>query len=182
MMEQSREIKKLMRRNLWESYRGWWLWHRLVKRYHLGRTRVILLPSKNRAYNYAALRYVDQMLERHHYDNAIFLSVDPVVSKAAGLFSKRILAVETVSRKQAERLMQFYCLYEFDPRFVVASLEEPNGRNAVGLIGKNGTTVEELIAIGVYQIPDFSKESVPCYRGEDPDIRALLTGGELDAA
>lgn len=181
-MSESREIKKLMRHNLWESYRGWWLWHRLVKRYHLGRTRVILLPSGNQRYNYAALRYVDQMLERHNYDNAIFLTVDPVVEKAAGLFSENILAVETISRKKAERLMQFYCLYEFDPRFVVASLEEPNGRNAVGLIGKNGTTVEQLIAIGVYQLPEFVEESTPCYQGEDPEIQAFLAGGKADVA
>lgn len=177
-MNESQEIKKLMRHNLLESYRGWWVWHRLVKRYHLGRTRVILLPSSNRAYNYAALRYVDQMLERHNYENAIFLSVDSVIQKVAGLFSKNILAVENITRKKAERLMQFYCLYEFDPRFVVASLEEPNGRNAVGLIGKNGTTVEELIAIGVYQIPDFVQEEVPCYKGTDPEIRGFLAGGQ----
>lgn len=181
-MGESSEIKKLMRHNLWESYRGWWIWHRLVKRYHLGRTRVILLPSQDRRYNYAALRYVDQMLERHNYDNAIFLTVDPMVEKVAGLFSKNIRAVETISRKKAERLMQFYCLYEFDPRFVVASLEEPNGRNAVGLIGKNGTTVEELIAIGVYQIPEFSKESVPCYGGPDLEIQAFLVEGKADVA
>ena len=181
-MGESQEIKKLMWHNLWASYRGWWIWHRLVKRYHLGRTRVILLPSQNLRYNYAALRYVDQMLERHNYNNAIFLTVDPVVKKTAELFSKNILAVEPISRKKAERLMQFYCLYEFDPRFVVASLEEPNGRNAVGLIGKNGITVEELIAIGVYQLPNFSKENIPCYRGTDPEVQAFLKGGEVDVA
>jgi len=181
-MNQSREIKRLMRHNLLESYRGWWIWHRLVKRYYLGRTRVILLPSCNTAYNYAALRYVDQMLSLHHYDDAIFLSVDPVISKAAGLFSKNILAVETIARKQAERLMQYYCLYDFDPRFVVASLDEPNGRNAVGLIGRNGTTVEELVAIGVYQIPNFIKEAVPCYGGNDSDIQAFLARGAANEA
>ncbi|MCI8479098.1 MAG: hypothetical protein HFE97_12330 [Oscillospiraceae bacterium] len=177
-MSELREIKKLMRHNLIESYRGWWIWHRLVKRYHLGRTRVVLLPSVNRAYSYPALLYIDQMLERHSYETAIILSVDPVVQRAAPLFSQRILAVETITRKKAERLMQFYCLYEFDARFVVASLDEPNGRNAAGLIGKNGTTAEELIAIGVYQLPDFMKEEAPYYRGEDPELISFLGKGD----
>ena len=178
VVSELKEIKKLMRRNLIESYRGWWIWHRLVKRHRLGRTRVILLPSVNRAYNCPALLYINQMLERHGYEDAIILSVDSVVQRAAPLFSQRIRAVETISRRKAERLMQFYCLYEFDPRFVVASLDEPNGRNAAGLIGKNGTTVEELIAIGVYQLSEFTKEEIPYYKGNDPEIIAFL--GEVE--
>lgn len=177
-MSELKEIKKLMRRNLIESYRGWWIWHRLVKRYRLGRTRVILIPAVNRTYSCPALLYVDQMLERHGYENAIILSVDPVVQQVASLFSRRIRAVETISRKKAERLMQFYCLYDFDARFVVASLDEPNGRNAAGLIGKNGTTAEELIAIGVYQLTDFTKEEKPHYTGDNPEIGAFLGGTE----
>lgn len=173
-MSELSEVKKLMRHNLLESFRGWWIWHRIVKRYHLGRTRVVLIPAVKRAYSYPALLYIDQMLERHGYENAVILSVDPVIQQAAPLFSRRILAVETISRRKAQRLMQFYCLYDFDPRFVVASLDEPNGRNAAGLIGKNGTTAEELIAIGVYQLPEFTKEKAPCYGGADPALRDFL--------
>lgn len=171
-------VKKEMHRNLRTALRGWWFWHRLVKRYRLGRTRVVLLPSCNRQYNYAALRYADQMLCFHKFDDVIFLSVDPAVKTAASLLCQQLHAVEIISRKEAECLMQYYCLLDFDPRFVVGSLDEPNGRNAKGLIGVNGTTVAELIALGVYQLPKFEPEPVPKYTGEDNNVKALLRAGE----
>lgn len=171
-------VKKAMRRNLRIALHGWWIWHRIVKRYHLDRTRVVLLPSCNRQYNYAALRYADQMLRFHKFDNVIFLSVDSAVKNAASLLCQQLHAVEIISRKEAECLMQYYCLLDFDSRFVVGSLDEPNGRNAKGLIGVNGTTVAELVALGVYQLSKFEPEPVPEYTGEDLNIKALLRAGE----
>lgn len=176
-MSDLKETQKIMRRNLIEVYRGWWFWHRLVKRYRLGHTRVVLLPGENYSYHFNALLYLDEMLSHHQYESAVILSIDTAAAKAASLFSKNILAVEQISRKQAERLMQFYCLYEFDPRFIIASLDEPNGRNAAGLIGKNGTTVAELIAIGVYQLPECLPKALPNYDGDDPAVTAFLQNG-----
>lgn len=171
------ELKKIMRKNLRKAYHGWWIWHCTVKKYHLGRTKVVLLPSTNDGYQYAALRYVDQMLKWHQYDSVLFLTVDEHITReVASLFSEKILDVVQISRKKAEALMQFYCLYEFDSRFVVASLEEPNGRNAARLIGKNGTTVEELMAIGVYQLPQFLPEAPPDYDGDQTELKQFLTG------
>lgn len=167
-----------MRRNLRAALFGWWIWHRIVKRYHLGRTRVVLLPSCNRSYNYAALHYADQMLHYHNFEDVIFLSVDPTIESAAPFLCHQLRGVETISRTNAERLMQYYCLLEFDPRFIVASLDEPNGRNAKGLIGVNGTTIAELIALGVYQLPKFEREPMPEYAGEDPNVKALLKAGD----
>lgn len=181
-MQTLKTVKKAMRRNLWEALRGWWIWHRLVKRNHLGRTRVVLLPSRDSRTNYAALRYADQMLRQHNFQDVIFLSVDPAARLAAPLLCQKLRAVEVISRADAERLMQYYCLLEFDHRFVVGSLDEPNGRNAKGLIGVNGTTVAELVALGVYQLPQFDPEPVPEYTGEDPDVKQLLRAGEEEYA
>lgn len=178
MDKEMRKLKRTMRRQLVQAYRGWWFWHRLVRRYRLGRTKVVLLPGKNTAYNYTALLYLDQMLREQGFKNAIILTTEKTVARAAELFSKNILSVELIRRGRAERLMQFYCLYEFDVRFVVASLEEPEGRNAAGLIGKNGTTIGELMAIGVYKIAQFQKEKPPVYIGNDPEIQKFLTEGE----
>ena len=118
------------------------------------------------------------MLEQHSYEKAVIVSVDPVAAKAAKVFSDKVLATETISRKKAEQLMQFYCLYEFDERFVVASLDEPEGRNAYRLIGKNGTTASELIAIGVYRISQFEHEGPPSYVGSDMEIIDFIKRGE----
>ena len=70
--------------------------------------------------------------------------------------------------------MQYYCLYEFDKRLVIASLDEPNGRRGSALIGKRGTTKEEIFVIGVYRIYPFERPEAPQYSGDDPDILNLL--------
>ena len=104
MKDPAKELKHVLHRNLMMAYKGWWAWHRVVKRYKLGRSKVVLMPGNNIAYNYNALLYLDEMLACHSYDSAVILAVDPVIEKAARLFSDNILAVETISRKKAEQL------------------------------------------------------------------------------
>ncbi len=48
--------------------------------------------------------------------------------------------------------MKFYSLYMFTDRLVIASLDEPDGRNGERMVGKKGITVGEIFPIGVYWI------------------------------
>ena len=161
--------------NLISAYRGWWQWHKVIKAKGVaGNTAVILLPGCERETNHLALLYLDDMLKSRKYKNAVLLTHDPAVRKCAALFSQNILRVVDFSRKKAEHLMQFYCLYEFDKRFICASLDEPNGRNGSALIGKRGTTVEEIFVIGVYRVYPFTRPEPPKYDGDDPDIKNFL--------
>ena len=179
-MSTSKHLKQVKRQlyiNLISAYRGWWQWHKIIKAKGVeGNTAVILLPDCNRETNHLALLYLDDMLKSRKYKNAVILTHDPAVKKCAPLFSKNILRVVDFSRKKAERLMQFYCLYEFDKRFTVASLDEPNGRNGSALIGKRGTTVEEIFVIGVYRVYPFTRPEAPAYTGDDPEIENFLEG------
>lgn len=174
-----KKLKHTMQGNLVKAYKGWWKWHRFVKKYHLGATKVVLLPAVNTTCNYCALLYLDEMLDEQNFENAIILSVDPIAVKAAKLFSTQILDTLVISRKTAEQLMQFYCLFEFDDRFVVASLDEPEGRTAYRLVGKNKTTVDELLAIGIYHISRFEPLEAPAYIGCDPEIKTFLDVSSL---
>ena len=70
--------------------------------------------------------------------------------------------------------MQFYCLYEFNKKFIVASLDEPYGRNGMALVGKKGTTKEEAFVMGVYRIYPFGRPGEPKYMGSDEDIRRFV--------
>ncbi|WP_411678498.1 hypothetical protein [Caproicibacter sp.] len=181
-MTEEINLRKTLRRNLRKAYQGWYLWHCLVKKYRLQNTAVVLMPSENRDYNYYALLYLDQMLEKKGFKSAILLTHDDAVVKSASLFSAKIEAVQPFSREQAEKLMQFYSMFEFDVRFLVASLEEPAGRNSTGLIGKKGTTAEEIFAIGVYGLLPLKKEKPPQYSGNNPAILSFLKinqGGQL---
>jgi hypothetical protein len=174
MQKHLHQVKRQLYINLFKSYLGWYHWHRLVKKYKLGNTAVILMPSCDRDYNYNALLYLDQMLKSRKFDNAVILTHSEEVMKSAHMFSEKILGIERFSRKRAEHLMQYYCLYEFDKRLVVASLDEPNGRNGRALIGKKDTTLEEIFVIGVYRVYPYQPLSAPDYAGEDSNIRKFL--------
>lgn len=171
-----KKVKWQLYKNLFASYRGWWQWHKITRKKGVGNTAVILLPTCDREINYLALLYLDDLLKSRKHQNAVVLTHDPAVLKCTALFSKNILATIPFSRKKAEDLMQFYCLYEFDKRFIVASLNEPNGRNGSVLIGKRGTTQEEIFVIGVYRIYPFQRPQDPGYAGNDPEIKAFLEG------
>lgn len=169
-----KDVKRQLYKNLIASYRGWWQWHKIVKKKDVNNTAVILLPDCDQETNLLALLYLDIMLKRRKHQNAVILTHDPAVEKCAYLFSKNILRVIPFSREQAKDLMQFYCLYEFDKRFIVASLDEPNGRNGSRLIGKKGTTKEEIFVIGVYRVYPFERPALPIYDGDDLMIKEFL--------
>lgn len=174
-----KEVRCQMYRNLFAAYRGWWQWHKISKKKDVQKTAVVLLPSCDAKINYLALLYLDSLLKSSGQDNAIILTHDSAVQKSAQLFSQKILRVMPFSRKKAEDLMQFYCLYEFDKRFVIASLDEPNGRKGSVLIGKRGTTQEEIFVIGVYRVYPFERPAAPNYKGSDAEVKAFLEAGRL---
>lgn len=170
-----KQVKRQLYRNLLAAYRGWWQWHKITRKKGVSsKTAVLLLPSCDKEINQLALLYLDDMLKNRKYTNAVILTHDSAVQKSARLFSKKILQVIPFSRKKAEDLMQFYCLYEFDKRFIVASLDEPNGRNGSALVGKNNTTREEVFVIGVYRVYPFQRPDMPGYTGDDLEIKRFL--------
>lgn len=177
MSKHLRQVKRQLYINLIASYRGWWQWHKIVKKKGVeGNTAIILLPSVERENNFLSLLYLDAMLKKRGFKNAVILTHDPMVKKTADMFSKNILFVKEFSRKKAKDLMQFYCLYEFDKRFICASIDEPNGRNGSAIIGKKGTTFEEVFVIGVYRVYPFERPNTPAYTGEDKNIKEFLKG------
>ena len=70
--------------------------------------------------------------------------------------------------------MQLYCLYEFNKKFICASINEPQGRNGSVLIGKRGTTKEEIFAMGVYRLYPIQRPDKPVYKGNEDEIRDFL--------
>lgn len=172
-----KEVKRQLYKNLVAAYRGWWSWRKLIRKKGVNdKTLVLLLPSCDKEINYFALAYLDELLEKRKYQNALVLTHDETVKKCGMLFSDNIIEIVFFSRKKAEDLMQFYCLYEFDKRFIVASLDEPNGRNASRVVGKRDTTKEEVFVIGVYRLYPFQRPQAPFYAGNDSEIINFLKG------
>lgn len=179
--EEQKEVKKHLRkvkwqlyRNLLRAYHGWWWWFWICRTKGFGNTAVVLIPGEDKEISYLSLLYLNQMLDSRRYDNAIILTHDPVVIKAAPFFSNRILQIKFFGRTKAEALMQFYALYKFNNKFICASLDEPYGRNGSSMLGKRGMTKEEIFCIGVYRLYPIVRPNSIVYRGNDFEINSFL--------
>ncbi len=142
-----------------QCYYGLFLWHYLVKKNpEIKNTAVILIPTVNDIDSYYALLYADQYVKNKRRDNAVILTHDSRINKVIGDFSDKIIKVIPFSRKKSEALMQYATLYDFDERLIIASLNEPKGRNGTSPVGVKGITEEEIFAVGVYGCFPFEKE------------------------
>ena len=178
MEESLKQMRRQMRANLKKAFKGWRQWYKLVRLQGVaGHTLFLLLPGDDAEVAYYALKHLDNVLDNRQMVNAVVLAHDPVVLKAAPLFSKRILHAVPFSREQAEQLMQYHTVYNVDARLVVMSLDEPYGRNARTLVGRRGVTLEEVVVVGVYRmfLPVITRR--PEYKGTDPEILAFLRAG-----
>ena len=139
-----------------KAERGRLLWLSLVEKHNIdAATFVILLPTEDRKDNEPALRFLDKFLEQKFAKKAYVLSHDEWVKENITMYSSKGEYVY-FSREQARELMQFYCLYEFAPNLVIASLTEPSGRLGEKLVGHKNPplTRDEIFKTVVYRLWD----------------------------
>lgn len=150
------EIKEILEKKLNLAEQGQYEWEYLLQRVQADpNDYFILYPNKDRECNYYGMQYLDIFLERQEGKNAIILTSDEYVEHQIKNFSSRIKVILHYDSQKIKNILSLYELYPFDSRFIVISLDEPYCRNARGIIGVKGTTVEQLIAIGIYKIIPF---------------------------
>ena len=178
MENNKKYMRSERRKKLRKAFRGWYVWHSLVKNHDMKgehkNTAVILLPQDDAENCFFALLYLDRMLSLRRFDAAILLTVSPLSDELISMFSEKVFSVESLSSDDADALLQYYELVEFDSRFIAASLDEPNGRNGRVLIGVSHITVEEMVAIGIYKIIPYVQKKRPIYHGKDPAIKKFM--------
>lgn len=172
-------IKKQKRKLFFQCFNGWKVWHKIIKKYNMKtakyqKTAVILMPQNDCENSYYALLYLDRMLSLKKYSSAVILYTNPLIKKAADLMTNKTRGFECITENEANDLLQYYALYPFDERFIAASLTEPNGRNGKDLLNVNGITIEELVAIGIYQIVPYVQKKRPNYDGEDLELKEFM--------
>lgn len=168
-------MRNLLLDNISKAYKGRELWIKLIEENSISdKTYVILMPSLNRKYNYYALLHLNQFLEQKNADQVVILTFDEEVIESAEIFSEKVKKVINFSRESSELLMKFYSLYMFTDKLIIVSLEEPEGRSGMQLIGKKGITLEEVIAIGIYGLRKFESVEPPQYNGNNNKIRSFL--------
>ena len=178
-MDKKGSICGILHRRVYSAIQGWQIWRKILKKYRPTNSVVMLFPSTDHRCNYHALLYLEQLLEQTGSNSAVLVSVDPNVIAVAHVFSQNVKGSMQISREQAEKLLCYYNMDFFDRRMVVCSLNEPYSRCADKLIGVNGTTVGEIMVLGVFGLSKYTKESVPVYRGNDPIILNFLNTKEF---
>ena len=153
--------KNNLRKKIFMCKKGWFLWHFLLKKHpEIQNTAVILMPDKINKTNFYFLHYLNDYLSLKGRDNAVVLTHDSVVYHNAKKVCGKIIDVIHFDSGKAKAIMVYASLYCFDDRLVIASLDEPIGRDGRSLIGLNNLTEEEVIAIGVYGILPFNKKPI----------------------
>lgn len=171
-----RSIRNQLLKNTVSCFRGWWVWHQICKTQGMDRTAVILILADDHECSFFALAYLDQLLKQRGWENAILLSTDSLILRCAAYFSNKILTGKRLEPGQENDLLQLACLYQFDDRFICASIDYPEGRNGSALIGKKGLTKEEIFAVGVYGLSPFQPAHFQTYGGTDSDFVRFMKG------
>lgn len=133
-----------------------WAWL-LRKNPKIAHTAIVLMPSFNGEENYYSLLYLDRLVENMRRDNAAIITSDARVARFAQELSQKLIATIQVKKKTMAYLLEYSNLYRFDDRIIIASLSLPKGRGGDRLVGMNGLTTEEAIALGIYNLSNFQK-------------------------
>ncbi len=154
--------------------RGKKVYERIMDFYSPG-TEVVIFPEDDSRLNYYGLLYLDERLVRGLKKDAIIVTSNSGVEKAAGLFTKKIRSIILVSKEEVEDLLSLYGVIDTPAPFIVVSLDSPEGRHADRMLGVKGLTVEQLVAIGVYFIIPFRPILRRfAYDGDDPEVLDIL--------
>ncbi|WP_019153829.1 hypothetical protein [Robertmurraya massiliosenegalensis] len=162
------ELKTVLQEKLNFAYEGRNLWIELMKNVNFGvNDYVILMPSDDKEVNYYTLLYLNQFAEVKNVEKIYLVTFDKNIMKSYSLFINKPTQCINLSRENIEKLMNFYNLYMFTDKLIIASLDELKGRTAKNLVDKKGITLEEIISIGILQNRKFIKEDPITYTGND---------------
>lgn len=123
-------------------------WLNLDKEYKIdAETYVVVFPDRGTKVNEYVLKYLPSFVDKVHSKRIILLSSDTDIIK------KQSEDVEYIAvyceEEKIDALLSYYTLQMFTERIVIASLDKPEGRNGKNVIGINGITEEEAVAIGI---------------------------------
>lgn len=143
-------LKDLLEKKLYQAKKGREDWLELIeKKYIKNETYVILFPQNGTSCNKYILKYLPVFSEKLDIKHILILSHDDEVLE--NIKSYNNLKCDSIfwSREKAEEIMAYYMLQKFTNQLIIASLDEPEGRNGNNIIGVKGITEEEAVAIGI---------------------------------
>lgn len=138
---------------------------------------IILLPECTDRELYYYFLYMDRVCQK---GQKIYLitSSKKIYSWSSELL-KKLYKRKKISPRKMDKLILAYPELWFRDQIIVASLDKPIGRNGYHLLGKEGITLEELIAVGLLKIKNgyYNKELRPKkirYEGNKEEIKQFV--------
>ena len=151
-------IRKVVREKLIEADIAQTEWELLKNLVELeDNERVIFFPESDERVNHYGMLYMDTYLMRNDAQKAVVIYKDASIKEQISNFSDNVRKCFFYDLEKMNRFITLYSLYPIDSRIAVVSLDRPCLRNGSRLLGVNGITTEQLIAIGVYAIIPFNR-------------------------
>lgn len=150
-------IKLKMLSNFISSIKGWKIYHKIVHKYPLKRGLYILIPEMDEKLSFCAALYLNQLLLKKKANNAIFLSCyDSKIEYYSKMFTGNVKEYVFLNSYEINNILQFYRLYNFDERFLVASFSQPFGNNSQKILNIYPENYNELFALCIYKLKPYN--------------------------
>ena len=143
-------IEEVLERKINQAVLGRKRWLKLAKTCDISEdTYVILFPQRQTECNKYVLKHLPDFVRKMNAKHLLILSHDEEILNSSEKYGEAKCERIMWSREEAEDLMAYYTMQMFTQRLIIASLDEPEGRNGRNIIGVNGITEEEAAVIGI---------------------------------
>ncbi len=144
-----RVMDNILEKRVEEARKGRLYWLYLLEKYKLDFTSYVLLIPDKEDIIHLKNRFI-QYIARKNGSKGVIIAYKELISNIQ--CTDGSICTETCTRQEAENLMRFYCMYQFTPNLLIASLEKPDGRRGINLAGKDGFSRQEILDMVVFGI------------------------------
>lgn len=145
--------EELIKAKIISAEQGREIWLTIKKKCELTEnTFVILFPHSGTMCNTYIIQYLQDFMNRTGAEKVVLLSYDENILNAKIENTMSCF----ISREDAEKIMDYYTLQTFTDKLIIASLDEPEGRNGSNIIGINGITEKEVAAVGILGLSEWA--------------------------
>lgn len=161
---------KVFLRELLQVVRGRRLWRLMRQKYSLDMNMdfVLLLPENQDECAYEVLRYLNCFIEqlerrkthlahmgipiiRRNEKFLVLTDCEAIAQRAPGI-CRRVTAAAVLTEKQLSAILNYYRIFPFTDRLIIGILDGISGRSGCHALLRNGFTLGELVANGIYHL------------------------------
>ena len=168
-------IERLLKSQTNKAFHGYCVWRRLLRQYRFKKkSKIIFVLEPGSSDEICSLLFLRDLERTVGDDTDIwYFTPNSEAKKLIPLFSARTQYI-FISQEDVESIEIYHQLRKIDARVIIASISRPFGRIGERIIGANGIRYDEVFAIGVYGIWDYTHPIIPNYITDDDSIRHYM--------